>query len=125
MSIQFSLRWLFGLILLAAVGCGLLRFATPMFAKLLFTVVLMALTASLVRALCEPSDGRAFWTGFTVFGFAYVWAICGTWQSPDGSAPLRNQMVTSPLLDWCYDRLPIDVSPEAAASVPEPFTAAW
>src|SRR5215469_14930258 len=124
-QIQFSLCRLFGLVLFAAVGCGLLRFATPLLATLTFTVTVITLTVSVVAAICNTPKRRVFWTGFAAFGFAYLWAICGNWQSPDGSTSVRERLLSSRILDWCYNRLPIENQAEMAASIPEPTSAEW
>ena len=105
-GIHFSLRWLFGVVSFLAVGCGLLIYASPFLSKLTFTAAVTGLLVGLFSAVYRIGDQRAFWAGFATFGFAYVWMVCGAWQSPDGSTPLRDRLVTTDLLTRCYELLP-------------------
>ena len=114
---HFSLRWLFGVVSFLAVGCGLLIYATPLLSKLTFTVILGVLLAAVVAAVCRGGDRRAFSAGFAAFGFAYVWLICGSWQSPDGTVALREKLVTTELLLWCSEKLPARQSTVVMAPV--------
>lgn len=100
---HFSLRWLFGVVSFLAVSCGLLIYASPLLSKLTFTAALVLLLASMFPAVFSAADRRAFWAGFAVFGFAYIWLICGAWQAPDGSA-LRDRLATTAVLEWTHDK---------------------
>lgn len=103
---RFSLRWLFGVVSFAAVGCALLVYATPFWSKLTFTCTLAALAAAAVAAFMRHDARRAFWAGFVLVGVAYLWLVCGTWATPCGHAPLRDWLLTTAVLDWCHDKLP-------------------
>jgi hypothetical protein len=103
---HFSLRWLFGIVTLLAIGCGLLTYASPLLSKLTFTATLAVLLAAVPAAAYQAGDRRAFWAGFALFGFAYLWMVCGTWQSPEGLTSVRERLVTSDLLTRCYEALP-------------------
>ena len=103
---HFSLRWLFGVVSFLAVGCGLLIYASPFLSKLTFTAAIVILLAAILSAVYQAGNHRAFWTGFAAFGFAYLWLTCGLWQSPDGSTPLRERLVTNDLLVRCHEVLP-------------------
>lgn len=103
---RFSLRWLFGMVSFLAVGCGLLFYATPLLSKLTFTVAILVLLSAVAAAIYQSREHRAFWAGFAAFGLAYLWLTCGVWQSPDGSMMLRDSLVTTEILGWCYEELP-------------------
>jgi hypothetical protein len=103
---HFSLRWLFGVVSFLAIACGLLFYASPFLSKLTFTATLVMLLAATFSAAYHAGGRRAFWAGFAVFGFPYLWLTCGLWQSPDGSTPVRERLVTSDLLIRCHEVLP-------------------
>ena len=115
-GVHFSLRWLFGVVSFLAVGCGLLTYASPILSKLAFTVVVTALLAGLFSAVYRIGDQRAFWAGFATFGFVYLWMVCGTWQSPDGSTPVRDRLVTTDLLIRSHDALPSRQASQSTAA---------
>ncbi|HVA51553.1 MAG TPA: hypothetical protein VNH11_34750 [Pirellulales bacterium] len=117
---HFSLRGLFGVVSFAAVSCGLMVYATAWFSLLTFTAVLFMLITAATAAIFCSGARRAYWGGFAAFGFAYLWATCGQWQSPDGSAPLRDRLVTSELLDRCHQMLPTTVMYATPAAAPWP-----
>lgn len=103
---RFSLRWLFGTMSFLAVGCGLLFYATPLLSKLTFTLAILVMLSAVAAAVYQSRERRAFWAGFAAFGLAYLWLTCGAWQSPDGSTMLRDTLVTTEILGWCYEKLP-------------------
>jgi hypothetical protein len=105
-GIHFSLRWLFGIVSFLAMGCGLLIYASPLLSKLAATSAAVVLLAAIPAAIYHAGEQRAFWAGFGLFGFAYLWMICGAWQSHDGSTALRERLVTTDLLVRCYELLP-------------------
>jgi len=123
---HFSLRWLFGIVSFLAVGCGLLIYASPLLSKLTATLTVVVLLAAVPAAIYHAGDRRAFWGGFALFGFAYLWMLCGTWQSLDGSTALRERLVTTDLLTRCHEVLP---STQASVNVnstnPTPVATAW
>lgn len=104
--LRFSLRWMLGVVSLAAIGCGLLVYATPFLSKLTFTAAIFSVIGAIPAAAFQGGQRRAFWGGFAVLGLAYLWAICGSWQTPDGSLPLRECLVTSEILARCHELLP-------------------
>lgn len=104
--LRFSLRWLFGVVSFVGAGCALLVYATPFWSKLIFTCTLAALVAAGVTAFVRKEARRAFWAGFAGVGLAYLWLVCGTWQTPAGVAPLRDCLLTTAVLDWCHGKMP-------------------
>ncbi|HWB14463.1 MAG TPA: hypothetical protein VG826_34880 [Pirellulales bacterium] len=113
---HFSLRWLFGIVSFLAVGCGLLIYASPFLSKLTATSAAVVLLAAVPAASYHAGERRAFWAGFAFFGFAYLWLVCGAWQSHDGSGALRERLVTTDLLTRCYELLPSTQSSSSANS---------
>lgn len=104
--LRFSLRWMLGVVSLAAIGCGLLVYATPFLSKLAFTAALFSVIGAIPAAVFQGGQRRAFRGGFAMLGLAYLWAICGSWQTPDSSLPLRECLVTSEILARCHELLP-------------------
>lgn len=101
---RFSLRWLFAVVSFAAVGCGLLVYATPFTSSLVFTVALLVLMTAALAAALYSGQRRAFRAGFAGFGLAYLWLSCSSGVMPPGH--LRDWLVTTRILAWCYERTP-------------------
>jgi hypothetical protein len=116
MRAHFSLRWLFGVVSFLAIGCGLLTYASPILSKLTATFTVLALLSAVPAAIYHAGERRAFWAGFVLFGGAYLWMVCGTWLSHDGSTAFRERLVTTDLLTRCYELLPSTQSPASANS---------
>jgi hypothetical protein len=89
---RFSLRGMFAGISFLAAACGLMLYATPFSASLAFCATAQILLAAVGAAFLSAGARRAFWIGFVVFGFGYAWAVCGSWQSPDGTLPMRDRL---------------------------------
>ena len=122
--LRFSLRWLFGVVSCAAVGCASLAYATPFGSKLVLTCTLAVLVAAGVAALVHRGPRRAFWAGFAIVGVAYLWLVCGSWQTPHGH-PLRDWLLTTAVLDWCHGKMPHtrSIPPISPSSPPGMFSA--
>ena len=103
---RFSLRWLFGVVSFAAVSCGLLIYARPILVSVTLSTVLVVLLTAITAAISNSGDRRAFWTGFALFGFAYIWLIFGNWQMPNGSDHPRNHLLSTTVLTWLYSIAP-------------------
>lgn len=104
--LRFSLRWLFGVVSFTAVGCALLVYATPAWSQLTFTCSLAVLIAAAVAAIVRRDARRAFWAGFAGVGLAYLWLVCGSWQTPYGHAHVRDCLVMTAVLEWCHEKMP-------------------
>jgi hypothetical protein len=115
---HFSLRWLFGLVSFLAVGCGLLVYATPLLSALTFTAAIVVLLSAGLIAACHRGKQRMVWASFAIFGLAYFWLICGSWQSPDGNSLLRDRLATTALLQWCHEKAPRNQSTLAIVQSP-------
>ncbi|HVX14951.1 MAG TPA: hypothetical protein VHC22_27420 [Pirellulales bacterium] len=103
---RFSLRGLFGVVSFLAVSCGLIIYATPLLAIATFSAMLVVMLTAILGAIYNRGDRRAFWTGFALFGFAYVWLFCGNWQMLDGSGHPRDHLLSTTFLTWCYSKAP-------------------
>lgn len=99
-SFRFSLRWLFAVVSFAAIGCGLLVYATPLTANLIFSFSLLLLTCTALAAVFSSGQRRSFCTGFAVLGLAYFWLVCGSWQIANIRA--RERLMTTLVLEWCH-----------------------
>jgi hypothetical protein len=90
---RFSLLALMGLVLLAALGCAALRYASPVWASCLFTVGLISVLFSGTAAFCAEPMSRPFWIGATLCGGGYLlWAF---WLDATVGPPLANTMLAA------------------------------
>jgi hypothetical protein len=91
--IQFSLRTL----LLAFIPIGLaiaaLVNANYYWANAALTVTLACLGASIVGWLWCPGRGRAFWSGFAIFGCGYMLLAFGPWFDEHVGRSLISQQI--------------------------------
>jgi hypothetical protein len=95
MRLRFSLLGSMLLIFFAGICIAALASPTPTTSALMHTVRLCFLFASILGAVLQRSQDRAFWTGFAVFGWGFLGlADIAWWARP----PL---LVTSHLL-WCH-----------------------
>jgi hypothetical protein len=94
MRLRFSLLASMLFIFFAAICIAALASPTPMTSALMHTVRLCFLFASILGAVLQRSQDRAFWTGFAVFGWGFLGlADIAWWARP----PF---LVTSHLLWW-------------------------
>jgi hypothetical protein len=106
---RFSLRWLLGTASFLGVGCGLLFYARPLTACLVFSGTLLLLFAAVVFSIYRRGEQRAFWFGFAFFGLAYLAIICGPWHAPDthlAMVDLRDRLPMTKLLDLAFEWVP-------------------
>ena len=71
-ALRFSLLSLMGAVLVTAVACASLRYASPLWASAVFTLVILILSLTTAGALCASQDARKFCIGFSVIGWIYV-----------------------------------------------------
>jgi WD40 repeat protein len=76
--LQFSLVSLFGLAAVVALACAALVNASPLWASAWYTFTLLLLLTATLAAVFRPRN-RAFWLGFVVFGWAYLFLGFGPW----------------------------------------------
>jgi WD40 repeat protein len=89
MRLQFSLISLFGLVVVVALACAALVNASPLWASASYTVTLLFLLTATLAAVFRPQN-RAFWLGFIVFGWAYLFFTFGPWVGGCVAPPLSS-----------------------------------
>jgi hypothetical protein len=72
--VRFSIRNLLAAVLVLGLALAALQWNSPFVASAAYTLMLAALAMGLTGALCRPYPLRAFWIGFTVFGWFYAQA---------------------------------------------------
>lgn len=78
---RFSIAGLMGVVLVAAIGTAALRIPTGVWAGVMMLVAGGVLVLAVIGALCRTGKERAWWLGFSLFGWAYI-----LWSSPFESA---------------------------------------
>lgn len=69
---QFSIRGLLSGMALVSLGIAALVNAGPLWQGIMWGVALYALTAAILLVVYRRSETRAFWLGFTIFGWLYL-----------------------------------------------------
>jgi hypothetical protein len=68
---RFSILTLLGLVAFAAFGTAALLNANAVWFSVLFTVIGLVLLTALLLVIYSNAEKRAFWTGFSIFGYGY------------------------------------------------------
>jgi hypothetical protein len=110
---QFSLRALLGAAVFVAVACSSLLYASETIASLVFTATVLVLLAAVVAAVCRRGAARAFWVGFAIFGWGYLWLAIWPEPAPSMVMPARGPegfqeyrgLVTTKLMVFAYEAL--------------------
>src|SRR5262249_33390892 len=71
---RFTISSLLGLMLFLAVGFAVLREATEVWNRHVFSTTLGMLSDSVLLAIRQADRRRAFWLGFALFGWVYLGA---------------------------------------------------
>ena len=105
-------RWSFGLRQLffwtAAIALGLvaLRSASTTWVAAMLGLILLTMTAAILFAMFRQGAERAYWIGFTTFGWMYLLLLFAGWsqQTTDAAdTPLRPyNLVTTQISNACY-----------------------
>jgi hypothetical protein len=69
---RFSMRNLLVAVLVLGLSLAVLQWDSPILASAAFTVLLASLALGLTGAFCRHGAARAFWIGFTIFGWFYA-----------------------------------------------------
>ena len=93
---RFSIKGLGVLVLCAAVGCAVLSYAARLWAGPLIALMACVLASATLGALLRRWPGRAFWLGFSAFGWSYFFLA---FSSPR----VRLSLPTTPPLVRLYD----------------------
>jgi len=92
-----------------ALGAGILRHISHVWgASELLTLALIFLVVSVPFALLQRGRHRAFWLGFSLFGWGYLGLSQG-WTDPS----LADFLPTTRLLDGLFDRLDSAPQPQS------------
>ncbi len=73
MRIRFTLRQLLGLVVYVAIACAGLLHPTANMASAVFTLTATLLFVGVLAAVGRKGSARAFWIGFAVAGWGYLW----------------------------------------------------
>lgn len=76
---SFSPRNLLLLVTFVALSIASLRYPSRLCASVMFTLALVFLLSSILGIVYGRDRGRAFWTGFAVFGWCYLVVVFGPW----------------------------------------------
>ena len=99
--LRFSLLSLMGAVLVVAVACAALRFASELWASAVLTTTIGMLLVGVLGSVLRRGPARAFWFGFTLFGSAYLILAFAPWCY----ANVRPQFLTSKLLAYLHAKL--------------------
>jgi hypothetical protein len=87
-SIRFSIAGLMAMVLLIALGLATLRASSDTVLAIVLLVSRGVLGLAVVGAACCSGAGRAFWLGFAISGWIYVWCLLEPYSA---SPPLPTQ----------------------------------
>ena len=71
-KLRFSIATLMGAVLLAALALAVFRYGSQVSAGILFLLTCGVLCLGVVGIVCHGGAGRAWWLGFTLFGWGYM-----------------------------------------------------
>jgi len=119
--IQFSLAGLLAAVGAMALSLAALTHASPHWASLFLTGTIAVLLLGLSRAVATPGRSRAFWAGFTVWGWGYLLLASWptepySWPQPWERSSMAEPLPTTRLLRWAYVALPGAMGPFAAGT---------
>ncbi|HWB10117.1 MAG TPA: hypothetical protein VG826_12885 [Pirellulales bacterium] len=106
---RFSLRWMFGGVAFAAIGCASLIYASEPISKALGAVLFVFLMVAVLGAIFSGRN-RRFWAGCAVVGSIYV----ATAYLPPSYIQLP-QSTTSEILEWLHQKIVRKIEVEASA----------
>jgi len=98
---RYSLRGVMLAIVLFCIALAAMRFPTPFWANVCYSVTLAALTLAVPAAVYRHGEQRAFWVGFAACGWVYFAVALAPWL--EGRAGV--QLVTTTVLDIIASRL--------------------
>jgi hypothetical protein len=106
---RFSIAALMGAVLLAALALAVFRYGSEVSAGVLFLLTCGVLCLGVVGIVCRGGAGRAWWLGFTLFGWGYM--ALAFWLSDR-----LNELPTETMLVALAARLRIPTHGNAAGS---------
>jgi hypothetical protein len=112
--------------LLAAVGAiafclAALTHASPNWASVFLTGTVAVLFVALSRTIATRGRSRAFWAGFAVWGWGYLFLVSWpagpySWPEPWVPASMAEPLPTTRLLRWTHGAMPVGAGPLAAGT---------
>jgi hypothetical protein len=100
---RFSISRMMALILITAVGVAGLRNADEIWAGIMLMLALGIGGVAILRVLYSRGGDRAWWAGFTIFGWAYLVLAFGPWFT----VAIRPKLATTLLLDYWHRGVPV------------------
>ncbi len=97
-NLRFSIVGLMGIVLASAVGLTALRNASKTWAGAMLLLTCGILALAVVGAIYRQGARRAWWLGFSIFGWGYM-ALSGCW-SANGLTDLPTTEVLKILKPW-------------------------
>ncbi|MEX2120952.1 MAG: hypothetical protein WD847_15280 [Pirellulales bacterium] len=95
---RFSLKTLFIAVLGVAIAITALKFANPIWASSLFTLLLVVLFAGFLGAVFGRAERRVFCAGLVLSGLGYLTAVYGPWFE----SHVSGHLVTTRLLSYVH-----------------------
>ena len=108
---RFSLRWLFGGVAFAAIGCASLVYASEPISMALGAVLFVFLITAVLGAIFAGRS-RRFWAGCAIVGSIYI----ATAYLPQYRAGIQlPRSTTGEMLDWLHQKIVRKAEVEASA----------
>ena len=101
---RFSLASLMSSVLVIAVACAALRYASELWASVVFTLTVGLLLGATLCVVFRGGDARAFCLGFVLFGGGYLFVVFGPWFRGNAS-PQPPALLTTRLLEYLHPKL--------------------
>jgi hypothetical protein len=98
MRFRITIARLIAAIGFIGLGLAALRFATELWASLVFTSTLLVLALAATYAAQRRGPRRAFWSAFVAFGVGYMVLAFGPWCE----TAIRPRLLTTKVLDALY-----------------------
>jgi hypothetical protein len=95
---RFSLKTLFIAVLGVAIAITALKFANPIWASSLFTLLLVVLFAGFLGAVFGRAERRVFCAGLVLSGLGYLMAVYGPWFD----SHVSGHLATTHLLGYLH-----------------------
>jgi hypothetical protein len=117
---RFSIRGLMVVIVLLCLAFAALRFPTPLWANIWFSLTVAALTLAVPAAVYRRGDQRAFWVGFAVCGWVYFILALAPWMQGEAGF----QLATTTILDLMSPHIvqkivPVETTPWQVWNMPD------
>jgi hypothetical protein len=92
---RFSIRGLMVMIVLLCIAFAALRYPTPLWANVWYSMSVASITLAVPAAIYRRSEQRAFWVGFAICGWVYFILALAPWMQGEAGF----QLVTTTILD--------------------------